>query len=193
MEKMSRKIRKIVALLVVIHLFLPAFVALTPAARAEEVTGGHRVELLKDREYFEALLGAIKGAKSEIVMAFFLFKTNGYRSSYPDILLSHLVEAAKRGVRIRVLLERGKSVTSQVDKNNRETALRLREGGIDVSFDTPRTTTHTKVVVIDRRYTFLGSHNLTASALKYNHELSLLADSPGLAVETLKYINTLYE
>lgn len=190
---MSHKIRKIVALLMVIPLFLPVVVSLTPAARAEEVTGGHHIELLKDREYFETLLGTIKGAKSEIVMAFFLFKTNGYKSNYPDILLNYLIKAAKRGVRIRVLLEKGKSITSQVDKNNRETALRLREGGIDVSFDTPRTTTHTKVVVIDRRYTFLGSHNLTASALKYNRELSLLVDSPELAMETLKYINNLYE
>ncbi len=191
---MTRKISKTVAILLVIPLFLPVVVSLTPAAaRAEEVTGGHHIELLKDREYFETLLGTIKGAKSEIVMAFFLFKTNGYKSNYPDILLNYLIKAAKRGVRIRVLLERGKGVTSQVDKNNRETALRLREGGIDVSFDTPRTTTHTKVVVIDRRYTFLGSHNLTSSALKYNHELSLLVDSPELAMEILKYINNLYE
>ena len=189
---MYRTINKIMAILVVIHLFLPTCVSMIPAAQAEGITGRHHIELLKDREYFEKLLGAIGGAQKEIVMAFFLFKTNGYKSSYPDILLNHLVKAAERGVRIRVLLERGKRETSQVDQNNRETALRLRGSGISVSFDTPRRTTHTKVVVIDGRYTILGSHNLTSSALKYNHELSLFVDSRELATKTLTYINTLH-
>lgn len=196
---MFRKISTIVALLMVAHLTLPVFIPPiqgaipVPYDKRAGTTDRHHIELLQDRKYFETLLEAIRGAKSEIVMVSFMFKTNGYRGNYPDILLNYLIMAAKRGVRIRVLLERGESENSQVDKNNRETAQRLREGGIDVSFDTPRTTTHTKVIVIDRRYTFLGSHNLTASALKYNHELSLLVDSPGLAMEALEYINSLYE
>jgi len=183
-------IKKLVAFILVTQLLLPVFVFATRSVHAEGA--GHQVELLQDRGYFETLLAYIREAKSEIVMAFFLFKTNGYKSSYPDIILNELIEAARRGVRIRIILERGDNPKSQVDENNRETALRLKEGGIDVSFDNPRRTTHTKVLVIDRRYTLLGSHNLTSSALKYNNELSVLVDSPEIAVETLKYIDTLH-
>lgn len=155
-------------------------------------TSDCRATLLKNRDYFPTLAKAIDDAKNEIVMSFFLFKTNGYRSNYPDRLLNHLIRATERGVKVKVLLEIGKNSNSQINKNNTETAKRLRKGGIDVSFDRPTTRTHTKVVVIDRRYTFLGSHNLTSSAMKYNNELSILIDSPKVAGETLGYINSLY-
>ena len=151
------------------------------------------VRLLGDRDYFPALIHMIGNAKREIVMSFFLFKTNGYRRSYSDKILNHLIQASKRGVSIKVLLETGKDPGSNVNKNNRNTAKRLKKGGIHVYFDSPRITTHTKVMVIDRRYIIMGSHNLTNSALKYNHEISIFVDSPAVAEETLRYINSLYK
>ena len=57
--------------------------------------------------------------------------------------------------------------------------------------DAPDRTTHAKLVVIDRRYLFVGSHNLTQSALKYNHEVSVRIDSPPLAEEALAYLKSL--
>jgi phosphatidylserine/phosphatidylglycerophosphate/cardiolipin synthase-like enzyme len=45
-----------------------------------------------------------------------------------------------------------------------------------------------KVVVVDGRFTLLGSHNFTQSALRYNHELSVLVDSPCLAGRVLLYL-----
>ena len=51
--------------------------------------------------------------------------------------------------------------------------------------------THLKVTVIDGRYVYLGSHNLTEGALRYNNELSVLIDSPEIAAETLTYLNQL--
>ena len=195
LKNMFRKTTVVITILLAVSLssplFIPSIQGATPfqGGTIADTPNGPHIALLRDGEYFKMLLKAIKGAEKEIEMAFFLFKTNGYRNNYPDILLHHLVKAAKRGVRIRVLLERG----DNIDKSNRETALRLRKGGIDVSFDTPDITTHTKVIVIDGRYTFLGSHNLTASALKYNHELSLLIDSPELARNALHYIDTLHQ
>ena len=153
-----------------------------------------RVKLLEDGDYFPAFMKAIHNSKDEIVMSFFLFKTNGYSKSYTDRLLAGLVRAARRGVKVRIILEEGAGTRdSQVDKNNRETAARLEGKDIDVRFDSPHTTTHTKVAVIDKRYIFLGSHNLTNSALKYNHELSVFIDSPAIAMEILKYIRSLHK
>lgn len=149
-----------------------------------------RVTLLKNRDYFPALIKAIDGTQKEIIMSFFLFKTNGYSNNRPDIVVAHLISAARRGVTVKVVLETDKDLN--LDKNNRETGIRLKNGGIDVYFDDPETKTHTKAVVIDRRYTFLGSHNLTNSALKYNNELSIFIDSTKVAGETLTYINSLY-
>lgn len=150
------------------------------------------VVILGDRDYFPALIRAIDGAQREIIMSFFYFKTNGYKGNYPDQVLNHLLKASKRGVSVRILLDRGKYAASEMDRYNRETADRLRGSGITVAFDSPHTTTHTKVVVIDGHIVLIGSHNLTASALKYNHELSVLIESPAVAREMIRYINSLF-
>ena len=150
------------------------------------------ITLLEDGEYFQAFMRGVDKAKSEIVMSFFLFKTNGFSTNRPDRVLAALGQAVERGVRVRIILERGNGgEDSPVDASNRETAGRLKEKGIKVIFDSPRVTTHTKAAVIDGRHIFLGSHNLTNSALKYNRELSVCIDSPSLAEEVLRYIDSL--
>lgn len=169
----------------------PPSTALSSSPSREFETNICRGRLLADGEYFKVIKEALEGAQSEIVMSYFLFKTNGYRGSYPDMILSRLIAAAKRGVKVKIILEGDTNRNSMINRDNRETAERLRRGGIEVLFDSPKTKTHTKVAVIDRRYVFLGSHNLTSSALKYNHELSFVIDSPQMARETLDYLNEL--
>jgi len=106
------------------------------------------------------------------------------------------VRARKRGVQVTVLLERpsGKHSSSGGDSlytDNRRTADLLAKGGVKVYFDSPSITTHTKVAVIDGHLVFIGSHNLSQSALRYNNELSVMLDSPELASEVKAYIDTL--
>ena len=186
------KITTLSILLFLICVFSLAAILLQPSvSHSIGQTSECRATLLKNRDYFPILVKTIDNARKEIVMSFFLFKTNGYRNNYPDRLVNHLIRATERGVKVKILLEIGKDSNSQINKNNIETAKRLKKGGIDVYFDPLHTKTHTKVVVIDRRYTFLGSHNLTSSALKYNNELSILIDSPEVAREALSYINSL--
>jgi phosphatidylserine/phosphatidylglycerophosphate/cardiolipin synthase-like enzyme len=153
---------------------------------------GRPLTLLKNKAYFHALSEKIRDARSEIVMAYFLFKTNNHPRSYPEILLQGLGAAARRGVRVTVVLEQDDKPDSSINRDNRNAAERLRQAGVEIYFDAPKKTTHTKLAVVDRRYTFIGSHNLTQSALKHNNELSVLIDSPVLAEETLNYIKSLY-
>jgi phosphatidylserine/phosphatidylglycerophosphate/cardiolipin synthase-like enzyme len=152
-----------------------------------------RMQLLDNSNYFKKLMSVIEESRSEIIMSFFLFKTNGFKSSYTDRILNSLVGASKRGVTVTVILEQEKDANSMINRSNRATTKRLKSGGIKVFFDSPETTTHTKVAVIDNRYIFLGSHNLTNSALKYNNEISLFVDSPEMARETINYITKLHK
>jgi phosphatidylserine/phosphatidylglycerophosphate/cardiolipin synthase-like enzyme len=148
--------------------------------------------LLKNKAYFHALSERIRDARTQILMAFFLFKTNGHPKSYPEILLRELGDAARRGVRVIVVLEQDAKTDLTVNRDNQNASERLKKAGVVVYFDSPKKTMHTKLAVIDGRYTFIGSHNLTQSALKHNHELSVLVDSPAVAQETLNYIKDLY-
>ena len=147
-------------------------------------------KLLLDREYFTALLDGVDRARSEIFLSAYLFRTIEDAKGYPEAVLKRLLAAAKRGVRIDVVLERNQDA-DDLNRNNAETAERLKQAGIRVCMDAPDRVTHTKLVVIDRLYVLIGSHNLTQSALKYNHEASVWIDSAPLAEEALRYMKSL--
>jgi len=148
------------------------------------------VRILADADYGDALAALIKKAGQRIDLAMFIFKTSPTRDNLPAGLVRDLLAARQRGVEVRVILEySGHDQT--ITQANQETAQALTKGGIAVFFDSPNRTTHAKLAVIDRRYCLVGSHNLTQSALKYNHEFSLLLDNPALAEEILAYLETI--
>jgi phosphatidylserine/phosphatidylglycerophosphate/cardiolipin synthase-like enzyme len=147
-------------------------------------------KLLLDQDYFTALLDGVDRARSEIFFSAYLFRTIKNAKGYPEAVLKSLLAAAKRGVRVDVVFEQNRD-GDDISRNNAETAERLKRGGIRVCMDAPDRVTHTKLVVIDRRYVLIGSHNLTQSALKYNHEASVWIDSAPLAGEALRYMKIL--
>jgi phosphatidylserine/phosphatidylglycerophosphate/cardiolipin synthase-like enzyme len=150
-----------------------------------------RVTLLPNREYGEALLSGIRQARTTITFCFFVFKLGEGKHNIPRQLVTELVTARRRGVDVTVLLEQDDGSRDRINEQNRQVAAELSRGGVKVIFDSPRTTTHVKAAVIDRRLVFLGSHNLTQSALRHNNELSVLIDSPETAAEVLRYLNRL--
>lgn len=148
------------------------------------------VILLPDSSYYATLVDFIRGADHSIDMAMFLFKTTSSPKNKPALLVKELIKARKRGVEIHVTLENS-GYQESINKENQKVARKLRKNKIKVIFDSPNTTTHTKIVVIDNRYSFIGSHNLSHSALAYNHEFSVLIDNRDLADELVKYMKTI--
>jgi Phosphatidylserine/phosphatidylglycerophosphate/cardiolipin synthases and related enzymes len=147
--------------------------------------------LLTNEDYFPALLKAIDEAQSEIFMSIFSFKAGVHKNSYPDRILGHLAKAVKRGVKVTVILEITGRGDDELSVQNRQTGKLLEEKGVKVYFDSPRTTTHTKLIVIDERLVILGSHNWTQSALKHNNEISILLERPDLAKRARNYMLTI--
>ncbi|MBA3002811.1 MAG: phospholipase [Desulfurivibrio sp.] len=148
------------------------------------------VRVLADATYGDTLSALISKASQRIDLAMFLFKTSRTSDNLPAELIRDLIAAKQRGVEVRIILEYS-SHDQKLNRANQETAETLRKGGVKVVFDSPGRTNHAKLAVIDRRYCLVGSHNLTQSALKYNHEFSLLLDSPPLAGEILAYMETI--
>jgi len=149
-----------------------------------------QARLLLDQEYFDVLREGMEGAQTEIVICTYLFKTLEGANGYPERILKSLSAAVKRGVRVRAVMELSQE-SGDLIKTNAETAKRLEKAGVKICHDPPGKVTHTKLVVIDRRHLFLGSHNLTQSALKYNHEASVWIESPALAKEALDYLDSI--
>ena len=150
-----------------------------------------RVALLQDHKFYDALISGIRKAKKEITGCFFLFKVSEKNDGLPLKIVNELIAAKRRGVSITIELEQDSGGKGAVYEQNRRAAALMSEAGIKVRFDAPKTTTHVKALVIDGRYVYMGSHNLTQSALKYNHELSVMIDSAELAAEVIAYLNNL--
>ena len=159
-----------------------------PRTKGSGQTGA--VRALADAAYYDTLTALINNATQRIDLAMFLFKTTPASDNRPAGLVRGLVAARQRGVAVRVILEYS-SHDQTLNQANQETAQALRKGGVAVFFDSPGRTSHAKLAVIDRRYCLVGSHNLTQSALKHNHEFSLLLDNPPLAEEILAYMETI--
>ena len=148
----------------------------------------HQPMILTNENFLPALLKSIDEAKKEIFISMYSFKTGENGNSYPDRIVSHLAKAVKKGVIVSVVLEKATNQSDELTIQNRTTGKLLEEEGIHVYFDAPDKTTHTKVIVIDRRIVILGSHNFTQSALKYNNEVSVLLESPDQANDVRNYI-----
>lgn len=165
-----------------------AFQELPPARHVSLRPG--EVRVLTDGEYFPALLQGINEARQHIALVMFLFKAGEAADNRPTQLAKALIDARRRGVQINVLLEKS-GHDEELNRENEKVAHLLRKNRIDVRFDSPETTTHAKLVVLDGHLVFLGSHNWTQAALKHNHEVSLVLDNATLARELSDYISNI--
>ncbi len=150
-----------------------------------------KVTLLENREYHDALLKSIRSSQKSIFLSYYLFKVTPSPLNLPHKIAEELINAANRGVAVTVILEFSNDSIDKLNKVNEQTAALLANNGIRVLFDSPRKRSHMKTALIDDRYVFIGSHNLTQSALKYNNEISVLIDSPDMASEVKAYMKAL--
>ncbi|WP_237266284.1 phospholipase D-like domain-containing protein [Thermococcus cleftensis] len=139
------------------------------------------VELLVDDAYYRSVIESLRSARESIYVTMFLMKydpTDSY--DHANDLIRALVEARRRGVNVYVILENG-------IEDNRAAYDYLRSNGVDVVFDSPSITLHTKMVVIDGRVVYIGSHNWSEAALDWNHEVSVRIESQEIAETLLEY------
>ncbi|MEI9478902.1 MAG: phospholipase D-like domain-containing protein [Deltaproteobacteria bacterium] len=147
------------------------------------------VRVVANEQYFKVAQDLIKGAKHSIrVMMFEMAYYKPHASTPTNVLIRELINGRKRGVKVEVILEvrEGEDRTTE---RNRQTGKILSEGGVDVIYDSPSKTTHTKVMIIDEQLTLLGSTNWTYSALTSNNEVAVLIRSKEVAKELIGYFN----
>ena len=147
------------------------------------------VQIIADAQYFQTAQKLIREAKETIRVMMFEM---GYYEEHPNtpsnLLVRELVEAQKRGVKVEVILE-ARDDQDRTTKRNRRTAKVLMQGGVDVIYDPLFKTTHAKLMIVDGKFTLVGSTNWTYYALTNNHEVSLLVRSKEVARELIEYFN----
>lgn len=150
-----------------------------------------QIMILTNQQYLPMLRNFIRTAKHRIDIGMYIFKVGKSEKNGPRLVLNELIAARKRGVKINVTLENS-SYSDSLNTDNKRVARLLRKNKIKVKFDSKKRTTHTKIVIIDGRFAFIGSHNFTHSALTKNNEITLLLDNPRVTRDISKYLNNIH-
>lgn len=122
------------------------------------------VETVFSPEAEEEVLSFIRSAEESIDIEVYTFSS--------EEVAELLIQKHNEGVEVRVLMESRFS-----GGNNVEMYSLLREAGIDVKWASRSyKLTHSKFIIIDDKRVFVGSHNLSDSALEENREASVIIE-----------------
>ena len=153
------------------------------------------VEDLSSEKYFPKVKEALAKAKSSIYMMMYLVNFDEKsKKSLVNQLVDELVNANKRGVKVKVILDQNINYINlgagngdwESEAKNDPLFLYLKKNGIEVYYDNIFITTHSKVMIIDEEIVIVGSANWTMSSLKRNWEGTCLIRSKEIAKEFLK-------
>lgn len=141
------------------------------------------VEDLTNQKYFPAVLKAIESSEKSIYVCMYYISYFPKKADRVFEILKALSDAAKRGVKVEVLLDQcyGGEVSSDMRNKNLRAYAFLTEAGIPVFYDEKKTITHAKYFIVDEAIVIVGSFNLSQSALSLNNEAAVLIRSKEMA------------
>ncbi|MBY0501401.1 MAG: hypothetical protein K2P93_05310 [Alphaproteobacteria bacterium] len=166
--------RKII-LILFIFLHTPLFAKL-PSDWPE-----HKILILPEMEN-KQILSVIKSAKKSIDLTL-------YRLEDTEVI-NQLIEAKKRGVNVRLILQKPGLYPSPFDNiNNEKTVVKLKENGIPTHFlpDHNYFLTHYKFIIVDSKYSIIQTFNYDDFNFKTARNFGLAVEN-NIQVEALKTI-----
>ena len=160
------------------------------AGEKQESTLADEIVFLPRKEYQKRLVDEIKDARKSVYAVMYLVSVGFWKGNEMLEIMDNLIEASRRGVDVKVLLEDPGS--GFILECNAKAAEYLLRNGIAVKFDDVGHSTHTKLVIIDDETSLLGSHNWTLAGLNMNYECSVMVRSRRLAEEYSNYFDSLW-
>ena len=141
-----------------------------------------------DPVYLKVALGEIERASQEIRVM--LSDCRRYGGESPaNSLTDALAEARERGLEVKVIIETDGNPAPET----RDAFAFLREKGVEVRWDTPETTLHTKLLVIDWGTVIVGSTPWTYNALFGSYQADLLIRSREAAEAFLELFDLVWQ
>lgn len=138
-------------------------------------------KVLIGSKYADELLEKINSANDSIYIVMYDWRFYVDNPSHLISLINQaLYRAVGRGVDVKAV------VNNETIKNNLDT-IKVKSKYVNSS-----RVLHSKVVIIDNKILFIGSHNLTSNAVNNNLESSILVDIPDGDTRIIDYFNNLY-
>ena len=125
----------------------------------------------------ETIAADLREAQVQVDMAAFEFNS--------EPMLEALIELEERGIPVRVVID--------TDYEDESAVRRLRRNGISVVTDDRSALMHNKFVVIDGRYTWVGSMNFTTNGVHCNNNNLVRIDSAQLAQNYMTELDEMYD
>lgn len=135
------------------------------------------------RDFLHTVLYLIAGANSRVWFTMFQVSSAiNRRGSKVARIIEAISEAQKRGCDVRVIVHQS-LYNKQIGEQNSVIKKQLEQLGIPCRGYAGGGALHMKVILVDERFTVLGSHNMTERAMQSNAELSVAVDSRQFAVD----------
>lgn len=160
-------------------IFLLSIIFCVPpsAAHARQYT---QTAFAPSPEATDLIVRTIESAKTSVNVAAYYFTS--------EPIADALVKTHKRGVEVKVLLDRSQ------EKRQYAAIEELREAGIPVRINRHYAIMHNKYIVVDSKTVKTGSFNYTASAEKRNAEnVIVIRNNPTLAAKYLRNWKKLWD
>lgn len=137
-------------------------------------------KLLIGREYPDEIIKMVKASKVSIKILMYDWRWYSHQPGARIQKLNNaIVQAVKRGVDVKAVL------------NNKSILKILNAQGIKaISTNTCRTM-HAKIVIVDEKDLFVGSHNFSINGFEINHEISLHSQDQFMISRCLTFFNNL--
>ncbi len=153
------------------------------------------VPLIND-QYFSKVHKVLRNAQRSIFCVMYLAKLPKNRESgYTKTLVRDLINAHKRGVDVKVILDQNINFWAKgkykghIERKSSEAYRLLLKANVPVYYDDKKQITHNKIIVVDNYITIVGSTNWTYSALNKNNEASVLIESEQVAKEFTRWLH----
>ncbi len=164
----------------------------TPVLTAVSDTAIGLVKTLKSGDYVAAATPLLEGAKERIDLLVYGYNLN---PKYPDSdvhkLTALIVEAHKRGVKVRILLE-ASDYNDTLNELNQKVADHYGAACIPVRFDPIDTISHAKLLLVDGT-AIVGSNNWGHGGFQLYQEVGAVTDAPA-AISTLSaYYDSIWD
>ena len=134
-----------------------------------------------NRAYLENCLEIIKRSKNSLSISEFYFKEDITTSKIKEAI----ADAAKRNVRVRILLD------SSVPENSSAVKV-FSELGAEAKLYDPKSKLHAKMIITDGSSVLLGSTNFSAKSIEENNETNVLINDPGVSKTFQNYFEKLW-
>jgi len=151
------------------------------------------VRVITGKELYKYLEAFISKADKSIYILMYYIKDHEKRNSFSHKILKQLIGKQKSGVDVYIIVEGSDKEDDIVTGYNKKVYKYLRRRGIYISFDSKFKISHAKTIIIDERYVFLGSANITDDAMTSNIEANVLVNSERIARKLIEYFRKIEE